>query len=305
MIQHLQHTDIDKVKWDQCISESPYGRIFAYSWFLDIISPGWDGLIEGDYSSVFPLTHHSKYGFTYLYQPFFTQQLGLFSGKQPSAEHLNLFLEIILSDYRFIDINLNSFNLIATEHFEVYLNSTYEIRLSHEYPKLSSCYSENAKRNIKKAENRNVTISNENLTDEVISMFRANQGKLYPRIKDQHFSRLSSVMTEGINRAVGKTYIARDSSGMLCAGAYFIYSHNRYVFLFSGNIPESRDNGAMFLLIDQFIKDHAGQNDLLDFMGSNRESLARFYAGFGAKEVRYPRVKINRLPWWVKWMKKD
>ena len=55
----------------------------------------------------------------------------------------------------------------------------------------------------------------------------------------------------------------------------------------------------MFLLVDNFIRENAGQALILDFEGSNDQNVSRFYRGFGAKEVHYSQVTINRLPGWV------
>ena len=53
--------------------------------------------------------------------------------------------------------------------------------------------------------------------------------------------------------------------------------------------------GASHALIDAFIKDHAGQNLILDFEGSDFRNLAFFYSRFGAKVEIYPAIKINTL----------
>lgn len=55
------------------------------------------------------------------------------------------------------------------------------------------------------------------------------------------------------------------------------------------------------MLIDQLIRQHAATNSVLDFEGGNDASLARFYQGFGAREVSYPALKINNLPAPVRW----
>jgi hypothetical protein len=59
---------------------------------------------------------------------------------------------------------------------------------------------------------------------------------------------------------------------------------------------EARENGAMFLLIDRFLSEHAGKSLKLDFEGGNDPNLGRFYKSFGAAEVPYPAIQINRLP---------
>ncbi len=79
MIRHLPHSSIDKQKWDACISDSRNRIPYALSWWLDAVCPGWDALVQDDYLAVMPLTHGHKFGIDYLYQPYFTQQLGIFS----------------------------------------------------------------------------------------------------------------------------------------------------------------------------------------------------------------------------------
>ncbi len=304
MIKFLPHKDIDKEKWDRCIAESEHGRIFAYSWFLDLICPGWDGLVADDYETLFPLTWGRKLGVYYLYQPFFTQQLGVFSRSIPDITMTNELLRSIPARYRYIDICLNSSNNPTTGQFQVFTEKTYELNLTGSYEELSLNYSDNAKRNIKKAIDHKITVTHGNQPDELIAMFRSSLGKHYPKIKSQHYSQLRSIMTEGIERNVGEIYTAKTASGLICASAYFIYSNQRHIFLFSGNTPESRENGSMFLLVDQFISDHTRKDSFLDFMGSKRESLARFYMGFGSREASYPRIKSNRLPWPLRLVKR-
>jgi hypothetical protein len=60
----------------------------------------------------------------------------------------------------------------------------------------------------------------------------------------------------------------------------------------------------MFLLIDDFIRQNAESNLILDFEGSNIQGIARFYAGFGAEPQTYLSVRINRLPWLLRILKK-
>lgn len=70
-----------------------------------------------------------------------------------------------------------------------------------------------------------------------------------------------------------------------------------------GNHPNGKTAGASHFLIDSFIIDHAGQNLLLDFEGSDIHNLAFFYSSFGARLETYPFVKLNHLPFWMQWAK--
>ncbi|HQW43835.1 MAG TPA: hypothetical protein PLX74_06630, partial [Chitinophagaceae bacterium] len=84
----------------------------------------------------------------------------------------------------------------------------------------------------------------------------------------------------------------------------FFFSHQRAYYILVGNSPNGKTIGASHMLIDAFIKDYAGKNIALDFEGSDIPSLAFFYSSFGAVHETYPALKINRLPFYLKWMKK-
>ena len=62
MIQYLKHNEIDKKKWNDCIDHSVNNLIYSYSWYLDIVCPNWNALLEDDYTSIMPLTAGKKYG---------------------------------------------------------------------------------------------------------------------------------------------------------------------------------------------------------------------------------------------------
>ena len=57
-------------------------------------------------------------------------------------------------------------------------------------------------------------------------------------------------------------------------------------------------------LINAFIKDYAGTDLLLDFEGSDVNSLAFFYSSFGATVEMYVGLKQNNLPALLRLLKK-
>ena len=108
-------------------------------------------------------------------------------------------------------------------------------------------------------------------------MFRDNRGSTLERFDEQQYERLRSEASSALEKGRGIIRLVRDPSGQLHAGAFFVQSKDRLIFLFSGTSAEARKSGAMSALIDRVIHAHAGTNMRLDFEGSVDPNLARFY----------------------------
>jgi len=296
MVVSLRNQEIDRERWDECISRSLNRRVYAFSWYLDIVSPGWGGLVTEDYSSVFPLTSGLKAGVSYLFQPFFAQQLGLFSSVALNKGLSEAFLNAIPSRFRYIDIQLTPDFIPETKGGELIPRLNHELSLKASYDELSAAYSQNTKRNIRKARESGVNTGRNLRTADLVTLFRSNFGEREGKLGTVHYARMERLMETSISMGTGTARAAYDESGLLSAAAFFLQDADRVYFLFAASSAEARENGAMFLLIDTFIKENAGKAMVLDFEGGNDENLGRFYKSFGAVAVTYRRLLINRLP---------
>jgi len=296
MIRYLTNDEIDKKKWDDCIKESFNGLVYACSWYLDIAAEGWEALVENDYESVFPLTGNKKAGIYYLFQPPFTQQLGVFSRGVLSGKVVESFLNSIPAKFKFAEINLNSYNKVTSGKYVIKPWLTHLLDLIHSHESIVKKYSTNLKRNLKKAEKAGVTVMKNIKPDEIITLFREDRGKRIGNLKDDEYNKLRRLSYVGIYKGLVQTYGAFSVSNNLIAGAIFIRYKERAIFLFSGNSDEGKQAAAMPVIIDSFIKENSRKNLTLDFEGSNDPNLARFYKSFGSKEVTYPHLEINQLP---------
>jgi hypothetical protein len=311
LIKYLTYEEIDKQRWDECINNSFNGIIYAYSWYLDIVCPKWEALVENDYERVFPLTAKNKSGINYLSQPFFTQQLGVFSKNKLNEEIVGEFISKIPSKYKFVEINLNTFNKLDITKFNIKPNLTHELDLIPSYETLYHSYSDNSKRNIKQAAGFGLKYSSEINADEIITIFRQNRGKEIHTLKEKDYLILKKIISTCLYKKIAHIKGIRTKEGKLCAGAVFIESNKKVIFLFSATNDEARSAGGMSFLIDSFIRDNSQRNLTLDFEGSNDPNLARFYKSFGAKECIYHHYKKNDLPWilaksvtFMKWLRK-
>jgi len=299
-IIYLKHHNIDKEKWDNCIKNAPNGNIYVYSWYLDLVAGNWDALITPDYNYVFPLTWRQKFGVKYLYQPCFSQQTGLFSKEFFKQEVLRDFLNSIPEDFKLIEINLNKYCKEPVNNFLFKDNVTYELDLIYPYNDTKKNYSENTIRNIKKSEKNTVYLSKHIQADEMIKLFRDNRGKDVPTLGFKDYTILNNIIDESLKRECGELWGAFDAKDEMCAAAFFVEANGKYVFLFSAVNALGRSNGAMFSIIDNFVRTKSESPYVLDFEGSNNENLARFYAAFGAKKNNYYSIRYNNLPYFVK-----
>lgn len=291
---------IDRTAWDQCVNQAVNGTLYAYSWYLDLVCEGWDALVSEDYETVFALPFRKKLGISYLYQPFFTQQLGILSIRHITPEIADAFLDAIPLKYLLVEINLNTFNRPDETKWAIKQNLNYELDLIESYPILRKRYSQNTIRNIAKAERNAVSISTHVKPEDIIRLFRTNTGRRFGHIKDDDYKRLIRLVYECIHHRKAVCFGAYSRENTLCAGAIIVFSHRKAIFLFSGTDEVARSNGAMSLLIDHFIQDSAGNHLTLDFEGSNDANLGRFYSSFGSTCVQYPSVYINRFPVFVR-----
>lgn len=297
MIKYLENQQIDFEKWDHCIERSLNGIFYAYSWYLDMTAPGWAALVEGDYESVMPLPNRKKLGIRYIFQPFFVQQLGIFSTTSLSAEVTTRFFEAIPRSFCFAELNLNTFNQ-ANEIIGIKTANriTHHLDLIEPYEQIEQRYSSNTRRNIKKAEKAGVFITSHGRPEEIIETFRKNRGREIKAFSEGDYKVLKHLIYSGMHRGMVTIMSAYSVENNFCAGIVFFQSHKKPVFLFSGSTPQARDNGAMFMLVDAYIREMAGKELVLDFEGSSDSQLARFYKGFGSKECVFLQIEINRMP---------
>ncbi len=302
MIRFLKHNEIDKKKWDKAIDLSANNLIYAYSWYLDIVNPGWCALEEDNYASVMPLTGNKKYGVAYMYPPYFAQQLGVFSKEKISAGKVQEFLDTIPPHYKFIEANLNIANTFDLSGFKIKKNTNIELLLDKSYELLRKEFSEDTKRNIKKAAKHNLELKKGIDPSALIVIFRKNIGKKINNLTDKNYKVLLHLINTCIQKGYAEIWGAF-SEGKLCAGVVWLIKDNRSIFLFSATNQEAKKTGAMFFLIDRFIQEHAGEKMILDFEGSNLPGLARFYKGFGSEEYVYLQIRRNSLPKVIRWIK--
>lgn len=302
MIRYFNSAEIDKKKWDACIRMSSQPCIFVYSWYLDAVCANWGALILNDYEIVFPFAFNQKWGISYIYQPFFTRYFGFYSSGDYPAEIKKQFLTAIPASFKDVKLCLNSSEQEVPGNFVKEQRPYQALELNSPYAELKKNFSENTKRNIKKAVKAKLEIRYRISPQIVVKLFRETKGDELNTFNEMDYKRLSVLMKNCLDNNCGETIAVYEEEN-LSAAAFFMYSDERFVFLKSGVSDKGKATGAMHFLVDAFIQKYAGEKKILDFGGSSVESVARFYKSFGALDCVYLQIEKRGIFKLIKWIK--
>lgn len=294
MICFLNNSDIDRTEWDSCMDDADSSFLYARSWFLDIMAPGWCALADYQYQAVFPLPSRNKFGISYLFIPPFMQKSGLFFREQSDRSKAAEMLGFIPRFYRYIDICLADDP--GTDRNRLKERDNYILSLDSSYRMLSENYTSDCRRNIRVAGTGRPEIVSGIEPDEAISLFRAGPGKQIRGISGTDYSRLKRLMESAIAEGKGEILGFRSNSTLLYS-VFFLITGERITLLFTSTSDKSRTLKAGYVMTDHIIRKYAGSGMILDFAGSSLPGVAQFITSFGATRTTYYRYLVNNLPW--------
>jgi len=303
MIKHLRHNEIDKAQWDVLLLQCSDRLWYMQSWVLDVSCPGWEALMDVEHGAIMPLLWRRKLGVDYLYQPYGMQQQGVFA-KAPNAELHRAFLQEVPSRFKYWDIHVNSsMHVPPLGDLNVEENTNQTLVLDRSIDTMRAAYSTGHRRNVRKAVEAFPEVFEDLGIPEFVSLFQRTTGSRFASIPEGGLVLLRKLME--LAKQKGQCRITSvNASGAAIAAICFMEWEGRCILLKAAADEAGKEQRAMFRLVDQCIAHHAGSGMILDFAGSNTESVARFNAGFGAVSSVYLHLHRNRLPAPLRWIKR-
>jgi hypothetical protein len=294
-INYLKHDEIDFKKWDLCIKRAVNGSVFGYSWFLNIVSPKWDALVDDNYENVMPMTHKKYLGIRMLMQPCLAPNLGVYSSKVLDSSVVKAFIEAIPQSYRFVNIRLNKHNKFSEKRPKTLDGVHFELDLIEDYYKIRSRFSSEIRLGLSIASEQKISIIPGLNSNSLLQLIHKNAGLFKRMLFRKRYAALANLVSTAVRFRIGKIYGAYTSDNKLCAAAFFIYSHQRFTLLVSVVPRRALKLCAYEAIIDEFIRTHAEESLTLRFEYASRNRFGNKYRGFGAKPFRFVGIKINRL----------
>ncbi len=281
MIHYIKRENLNVSKYNKCVNNAINSRIYALSYYLDIVADNWDALVLDDYIAVMPLPWRSKYLLKYIYPPCWTQQLGVFSTEEITKELTDCFLKTIPKKFIKKTILLNTH---CTSSYTSEVKNNYVLNLNKPYPDLKKEYRKGRKRSVKKFQNSSFKISHSKNITDLITLFKNNY-QHGATINNDDYQKLKLLSLESkLNPIVLKIH---NSNGDLISGSLLFKDSKRIYYLFSANNPEGNNIKGNSANINTIIENYAETNYTLDFEGSMIPGIAYFFESFGSKIENY------------------
>ncbi len=318
MIQYLLHTQIDKLQWDNLVQNAPQQQVYALSWYLDTVAPGWNAIVAvdpaGNYQLALPLPVRRRLGMQYVQQPLYCQQLGIFSRESAADSQLYAqMLDLLYQKHNYVvSLHFNTANFVqqalplAAVPVPFLASATHYLSLSDDYAALYRNYSRDRKLNLKRAKQSGISIEQSKDIEPLIGFFKEEvAGRIYGGVAEEAYVVLRKLYRELEQRGLAKLLYTVGKDGKKNAGCLFIIHVKRIIYIFNAASEEGRRYNGRTLILDGLIRQYAGQDYVLDFEspGEEAHNIVRVYAGFGAVKTEYAVLKYNRLPKLIKYVR--
>lgn len=279
MIKRIKRKDLDLVKYDACIANAKQSRIYAFSWYLDVVAENWDVLVLDDYQAVMPLPWKRKYGFKYTAQPYFCQQLGFFSLDTMAKSTQQEFIKALPKTFLKVSLQLH-----ATSFFEpTFLKKkNYVLALNDHYNSIFKGFNKGRKHAIKSAKKHNLTIQN----IEIAPLIALQQSHYHYHLSVKEEDTLKQLVEKTTRNGYG-FLVGVFAGDDFLGGGFFLKSNHRIIYIFSAFNEEGKTKQAASFLINDIIDKNQNTNLLLDFEGGEIATIASFFKSFGAKKETY------------------
>lgn len=302
MISYINRKRLDIEKYNFCIENSKQTRVYAYSWYLDVVADYWGVLVLDDYKAVMPIPWRRKFGIKYAYLPLWVLELGVFS----IIDTINIddFKTVIIKKFKYAESYFNTDNNTNQTNSFCSIRDVQVLNLDQNYTDILNNYRSDRKRDLKTAEKFYLTEKWNDNPEKLINLFKKNIGKKVKSIKKKDYKKLEELLKVCIAKNKGEIISIYDRADFLVASA-FLLKHNKTVtILVSSTDFDNRQKGGNTFLIDKAISKFKDEFTYFNFGGSSIASIANYFTSFGAETRNYYHFKLNNLPSLLKLFKK-
>lgn len=306
-VQLLNSEHIDPEKWDRFIGSSLEGAVYHEYETLNTLCRRWKAfvVVDGDWRAVFPFELKRKWVINYSFPPMFTQYLGPVFARDLGDQDKRAIHEVFAKRFKEMGRSLvASFSpeiedtgIWMRTGFRVSDRTTYWLKLDKTCADLEKKYSENIRRNIKKAARRFEVKQGDLRPSDAVTLFREEVGHQIDSITEDQYVGYIRWVEHLQKKQRARIYSARAEDGV-CAGFIVVLNSGANRIYSMGALRSSeRKSGLSPLLLSRAICDSVEDGvSYFDFEGSMVEGIARFFRSFGSEKITYQSVSLKKFP---------
>ena len=315
------HNEIDRPEWEAFLLSSPQGNCFARPGYMDIIAPGWRAVEvrdQGKLQAILPLNWRSKGGFNASLQPPFAQCWGLYLAPTPPAlsGHYPVYswkAKVVRAAVEAMPADLHWFVHGFSPDFDYPLPfhwAGFELRTRYTYRRSLDCTPEALLAGLNKDRQRYVrqataagALARPGTPAELLALVKATREGGKDITGGQPLELLARLIEWGIAEGVASILVA-EQDGQVAAGGLFLRHGGTTTYLLGAQNPALKSAAAPTLVVFGAMARGLGPGCTFDFEGSMIQGIEAFFRGMGGAPLPYLYIQKNRLPLWVRWIRK-
>lgn len=282
-VEFIPSSQLDFNYWDNLVSKQGYGRSLLYSWFLNCLGP-WGVIYSKEHRLYLPVLLR-KFGIIkkVIPIPFHTCSIPVW--ENPFEKNYPQNITELFRPFYWVDVYIGGLNDELNQKCgRTRRCQIIDLKDFH--------YNNHLTRSLKKT--TGLHFEKSTIPENFIQQFRSAFKNNAPFLSQWHQGKFQQLIQDAVFNSKAYSTLVRDEEQKLLSMAIWVDTGIDLVYLKGFSTPEGKARNAMALNIDKVIQENFSTRELLDFGGSNQEGIARFFEGFGAKNMHY--VQITKSP---------
>lgn len=277
----LHNKQIDKALWDACVLQSDRADVYALSWYLDIESPEWKGLVVGDYQAVFPFPIEKIFGvFKRIRTNFLTKDFSIYRNNNFEKSNIDAIISKAIAQYFFVIFNLSK-DIVLSKKFKVAIKRKQYI----DFQDIGTYPGKNLRKSLRDAEAQHFEVRHD-IPLQLAMDFLQKELSYKHNLKEGFFYKnLSALIEASSQRNIGFVSGLYHNNA-LCAVDFYAKVNDKLFLIQNAGNEQSKVGGMPFLLY-QIIERFRHSIRYVDFMGSNLPNIISFNKNFCNKDIEY------------------
>jgi lipid II:glycine glycyltransferase (peptidoglycan interpeptide bridge formation enzyme) len=295
--------------YDQLVSRSPQGSIFAHRWWLEAVAPGMYEILEikknGGFQAAWPVVHQDGDEAKHFCMPALTQKLGILfapSDAKPAevqSTNQKLATELInqlgdtASFHQNFHENFTDWLPFYWRGFAQTTRYTYVFEDISDTAVLWNNLRQRTRTEIRKAQKLGIRIKDDLDLAQFVEVIRKTfeRQDRSPLASDEFVYRLDAACAKNAGR---KIFAGVDPQGRVHAALYVVWLDNVAYTVMGGGDPEFRRSNAYRLACWEALVFASSIARRFDLMGSMLPQVEPVFRGFGASQLPYS--SITKMP---------